>query len=59
LALLQKFKNKITKYGSSATMTADFFQNPVLHIAAGRCASYKKSHRTLGTFGFADTQAKP
>ncbi len=24
-----------------------------------RCASYKKSHRTLGTFGFADTQAKP
>ena len=23
-----------------------------------RCASYKKSHRTLGTFGFTDTQAK-
>ncbi len=36
LALLHKIKNKIIKFSSSPTLTADFFQNPVLHIAAGR-----------------------
>jgi len=36
LVLLQKIKNKITKSGSKATMTADFFQILALHIAAGR-----------------------
>jgi len=33
-------------------------QTPTVYSSV-RCASYKKSHRTLGTFGFADTQAKP
>ncbi len=43
LALSQKCKIKITKYGSSPTLTADFFQNPARYIAEG-VSSKPKSH---------------